>query len=267
MDRTLYTLIGGNFLELDDLEFEQLAIRKAFEGRLSFYQDVTLAADGFIISGCDAVLNVGNFDISPGFIAFKGEVYEVVAHSIPDNVANTFFWDVVVTFDPNGTEAFEDASTQETYEVRRVELKSLAIPPADIMFFDRLNPAAPSTTQNDLVITKQFSKGINTGGTPLSEVTIPLGAWNMVTTPSISIFHPILNVLKIRGVQVWIIRDDQGANFALEQPDVAGVVSGGVLFAVGPLLAIIRTTGGSFDNASFDAGALNRGFATIKFEP
>lgn len=267
MNRTLYTLVGGNFIELDDFEFEQLAIREAFRGRLSFYQDVTLAAEGFIISGAGAVLGGGNFTISPGFIAFKGEVYAVDAQVIPDNAAHIFFWDVDVTFDPAGTEDFEDASTQETYEVRKVKLFSSVAPAADIMPFDRLLPSDPSLTMNKLVIRKQFSDGLNTTGTPLLTTIVPIGAWDMDALASVQVPHPIVSIAKIRQVTAIIISD---ANFFVNPLDLFNGIDmdGGVnsVTQAPQVVLLRRKDAGSFDNTLYD-GAQNRGFITITHEP
>ncbi len=139
MNRTLYdtSQIGGYTFEIDDLEFDQLAVHRAFFGWLS---GLGVGLDkSFIISGCTVVVNGANLDISAGFLAFNGEILEVDAHSIVDPTigGDQTFWERVTTFDPAGDEIFDDTSSHQTYEINRGKLTSDAAPPVTFFDFNR----------------------------------------------------------------------------------------------------------------------------------
>ena len=103
--------------ELDDIRWEQDAVRDAFAGLISAMNVV--APYGFKLSGC-VVTKVGNtYTTTAGYICLGGEVLKVDAHSFTVTALHAAKWAIAVTYDPAGTEVFQDATTHETYEVRK----------------------------------------------------------------------------------------------------------------------------------------------------
>jgi len=144
---------GGMPVELDDLRFQEEAVREGIFGILSgFGID---PPDSFILSGAVVVENGGNLDIAEGFIALNGEVLKVDAHSIVNTGGNTFFWQLIVTFDPAGLDQYQDLTSNDTYEVRKAVLTSELVPPASIFVFDV--PTLSSTQLFDIINAGVFS--------------------------------------------------------------------------------------------------------------
>jgi len=143
MDKVIKTLTGGHPLEWDDLEYDENGILDAFEGLGAGVIDAIPAiSNSFVLAGCTGVINVGNIDISAGWIFYNGEVVKVEAHSIVDQGGGAVYWfKLEVTNDPAGLETFEDTIAKDTYEVRRMVLTNDALealtPP--VFGFDYVN--------------------------------------------------------------------------------------------------------------------------------
>lgn len=109
---------GGWPLELEDLDFNDAAIREAFYGLLSAFG--IDPQDSFILSGCDQ----SGANYNGGYISLNGEILKVVGDTIPILAGlEVLYWDFDVTYDTAGREQFENGSTIDTYEVRRGILK------------------------------------------------------------------------------------------------------------------------------------------------
>lgn len=98
---------------------------------------------------------------------------------------------------------------------------------------------------------------------------IEIGTWNMDSTVTVSVAHGLdlgtsgALVDKVRGCKVIILNDDQDAASAIEVVDGSGNSSGG--FSINSTDVILtRTTGGSYDNNTYD-GAVNRGYIIIEY--
>jgi len=117
MNKTNYATNGGLGEVLDDLTFDQQAVRDAFYGLLSAF-GVSIA-DSFIISGCNLVAGV----YQPGYIALGGEILKfdgAAQTSLPGG--NTRVWDVLATFDSNGDRILESGGAFQAYQVRKAQV-------------------------------------------------------------------------------------------------------------------------------------------------
>jgi hypothetical protein len=108
------------------------------------------------------------------------------------------------------------------------------------------------------------NKQLISGSVLTNEIILNIGDWNMNTTGLVTVTHGISDWTKIRTINV-LIRDD--ANTVLY--NLAGSGPSGELYgsmAVSDVsVLLVRTTGGTFDNSSFDSTSYNRGYITIKF--
>jgi len=100
-------------------------------------------------------------------------------------------------------------------------------------------------------------------GEILHPMLIDIGAWNMDTTPSISIAHGMgANWNKIRSIDVFIYHD-LGTIFYPLNMFVNGVdpalLAGGVLYVDNTNIQLERRSGGQFDHAFFSSILINRG--------
>lgn len=138
MNKLLTNFNGGVGLDLDDIRYEQDAVRDALNGILSgFGYDIATntikASDSFIISGCTITPVFGIYIISAGYIAFKGEVLKVDAHAVvAAGVGVVNYWDVEVTYDSNGAENTEAGAPINQYEVRKGKV-GIGVAPANYM--------------------------------------------------------------------------------------------------------------------------------------
>lgn len=88
---------------------------------------------------------------------------------------------------------------------------------------------------------------------------IPIGTWNMDSTPAISIAHG-LNRGKIRDVSC-IITDDNDILSALLNSGGEGAIA-----AMDDInITLSRTNAGFFDSTAFDDTTVNRGYVTIRY--
>ncbi len=133
MDRLKVTDIGGFPVVLDDLAFLQDAIKGAFQGIGSVAGKSLLAADGFIISGCERTIPGGVTTIQSGFIYLKGEVFKVDLHTFTEVPSETEHWVELETNDPAGNKVFQDTVSHDTYKIRKAHVISDASPPGDFM--------------------------------------------------------------------------------------------------------------------------------------
>lgn len=124
---------GAMPLELEDLEWNDAAVRDAFYGLISAFG--IHATESFKLSGCEVTItqNGSNDDYActEGYICLNGEVFKVDACSI--SIGNSPYSSRVI-FDTNisltNAETFEDLTVHQCYEVRKATLKTanLVIP-------------------------------------------------------------------------------------------------------------------------------------------
>ena len=111
---------GGMPVELEDLEWQDAAIREAFFGLISAF-GIT-AAESFKLSGC-VVTKVGNdYHCSEGYICLSGEVMKVLEHDITVGFGQIALFTADISYDASGNETFEDTSIHSSYEIRRAKL-------------------------------------------------------------------------------------------------------------------------------------------------
>lgn len=120
MDKLKSTANGGFPIVLDDLRFEQKAVRDGLLGLLAGF--CVTPGDSFVISGCKLV--AGNW--LPGWINLGGEICKfdgLPFVAAPTGYTNCF--DVVVTYDATGNKVMQDTSTTQAYEVRKATVVAI----------------------------------------------------------------------------------------------------------------------------------------------
>lgn len=124
MNKLITTNNGGFPLELDDIRFEQDAIRDAFYGLISGFG--IAPADSFILSGCQVTGSpVPGAAYSAGYLCLNGEVFKVDAATLPAQAGGeVYYWDAEVTYDTAGNEQFESGTSYNTYQVRKAKVYS-----------------------------------------------------------------------------------------------------------------------------------------------
>ncbi|MCK5611980.1 hypothetical protein KAR91_59470 [Candidatus Pacearchaeota archaeon] len=92
-----------------------------------------------------------------------------------------------------------------------------------------------------------------------------IGDWNMDTTVSVSVAHGI-DFTQIRSASIFI-QDDGSTTFSdlIRITGATGVVAGGGAVCDATNVILERTTGGAYDNASYDSTSFNRGYITLEF--
>ena len=122
---------GGFPLELDDIRWEQAAVREAFYGFLNgFGFD---SSGSMILKGCDRY-TVSLIDYyHDGWLALNGEIYKVVGDVLPiPAFGEVLYWDSIESYDSTGNEQFEDTSSHGTYLIRRARVVA---GPAPLYYF------------------------------------------------------------------------------------------------------------------------------------
>lgn len=117
MDKLLFAT-GGDPLYVEDFEFLQDGIIDGFAGLLSGISNTAL--DSFILSGCVISYDGTTYNVTAGYVCFKGEVCKVDPHS----VSVPSFWNTVLTYDADGSQTFADATVHDTQQIRRVKMYS-----------------------------------------------------------------------------------------------------------------------------------------------
>lgn len=115
MDK-LNIYLGGDPLYYEDIIFSQDSVRDSFKGVLSAF--VNGDNDTFIISGCTATFDGTLFTVAPGYICFRGELCKVDEHTT--SVLNE--WRLLITYDPDGNQVYDDTSIHDTQEVRKAKI-------------------------------------------------------------------------------------------------------------------------------------------------
>ena len=99
---------------------------------------------------------------------------------------------------------------------------------------------------------------------------ISIGDWDMDSTANLNVNHNLsaTEYKTIRNIQVTIRDDNDDEYFDLSQDTGnAGIVNGGFYWN-STKITLGRTTGGAFDNSSFDATAsFNRGWIRFQYRP
>ena len=118
---------GGLPFVLDDIRFEQEAVREAFFG-LTTSWGIT-QADSYVLNG--AVVTAGGggtYDITEGFIVLAGEIFKVDTQTTASVPFGQFLqWEIEETNDPAGLKTFFSAASFDTYTIRRLKANVVGI--------------------------------------------------------------------------------------------------------------------------------------------
>lgn len=93
---------------------------------------------------------------------------------------------------------------------------------------------------------------------------VNIGAWNMDSTAIVNVPHGLAGASKIRELSALIISDDGSNASPLVLIDVTGGF-GGALVAGATDISLSRPTGSTYDSASYNDAAINRGYIVIKY--
>lgn len=121
-------LFGGFPLDLDDMRWEQTALRAAIIGLCSGLQKSD--AGGLLLSGLTYTLNGtgGVLTIAPGWVSWGGEPFWYPGGAGNGTLTpDLHFFRQDITLAPEGSETFEDGSVQNAYERRRVKLVATGV--------------------------------------------------------------------------------------------------------------------------------------------
>lgn len=124
--------IGGFPFVLDDIRWEQDAIREAFLG-LTTSWGIT-AADSYILSGC-VFTDIGpSYAQTEGYLVIAGEIYKAEATNITKPApGDVIVFDIITTFDSAGNKTFESGGTADTYEIRKARPVVKTLPVTDLV--------------------------------------------------------------------------------------------------------------------------------------
>lgn len=121
MDKLITTNNGGMPFDLDDLRWIETSLFDTLKsiGDMINHSGLTI----FKVTGANTT-DVGSvINVSAGIVFANGEFYKVAAHSLTKLVVSgSYYWKEVITYDPTGTETFENSSSIETYQIRKMEL-------------------------------------------------------------------------------------------------------------------------------------------------
>jgi hypothetical protein len=139
MNRLKTDIFGGFPFDLDDIRWEQEAVRDAIKGMCSAFGTT------FILSGCQITVNPGSVACTAGYICIGGEICKVDAHSTLTASGTIEYWAIEVSYNSLGLESFENLSSADTYEVRIAKVLSSVSPPVGA-------PTITSTISLDAII-------------------------------------------------------------------------------------------------------------------
>jgi hypothetical protein len=128
MNQFVTTANGGMPLYNDDFRFIDSANREALKALVGLNKGLFTAPAGFILWGCNITKVANDISVTEGAIALQGEILYVPAQLFPNPKilfpANNYaFWFTLATsFDPTGNKEYFDASTHDTYQLRRGQL-------------------------------------------------------------------------------------------------------------------------------------------------
>lgn len=149
MNRLETNYNGGMPLDLDDIRWIDDAVREALKGSSIPW------ANYYVLTGC-AVTTSATKDIAEGYCVIDGEICYVPAHSVAiPGVMADHDWVIQLeeTFDSDGLETFENASSNDTYAIRRGKLAYADIsklPSGTLTPYDEYLPADPDATPKSL---------------------------------------------------------------------------------------------------------------------
>ena len=122
MNKVLTGINGGFPLTQELWAFHQDATAEAIKGLMSAY-GVT-QNQVVILSGCDRTESLGVITVTEGFVSIGGEVCFFPEQTYPSPLApdNQEYFNIKLTFDPNGLKPFETSGNQNTIQVRTAEI-------------------------------------------------------------------------------------------------------------------------------------------------
>lgn len=119
---------GGVPIHLNDLRFQEDAVRAAIKGAMSAF-GIDTFANSFIISGCV----VTGPTCSEGWICLKGEILRVEAHTVPTPpLGQILVWSIETAYDPAGSKTLQSGGIIEMHHVKRGKIIA-AVPSGDYL--------------------------------------------------------------------------------------------------------------------------------------
>lgn len=129
MNKLKTTGLGGFPVVLDDFRWMDAGYRDGFYGLLAAFgvED----DQSFVIVGCERSVDDGTVTVSPGYVSINGEVCFFPEQTYDEPTTETEFFEVAVSYDAEGLKTFQDASEQDTYEIRRAKISISDTPPIE----------------------------------------------------------------------------------------------------------------------------------------
>jgi len=133
MNKLLTDFNGGYPFVLDDIRFQQDAVRDALKGILSGFGWSGNELNGsYIISGLEWGSSTSIPDFTPGYVCIEGEVLYCTGgtpFSAPTPPPGSVYYAYVSsTFDTNGIKNMENGNSENAYELRTVALAHGILP-------------------------------------------------------------------------------------------------------------------------------------------
>lgn len=231
MNKVDFNLLGGYPLELDDLIFEQNAVRSGFSDIGKAMADGT---DPIILHGCVVTDAGSTFDITAGAIFYEGETFNFPSHSVAKLAgAGTYYWRIVETADAAGNETFEDTSTKDTYFEREIRMLNSDIDTMGGTDFDiTTDPTSVTKKFSDIFTLKSVHDTLRSDFTTIQlgsqrsgilfynqPITSSLGSWTALTPGLIELSG---NTFVISGTQNLKIPPNAWVKISISHVDTGG---------------------------------------------
>jgi len=301
MKKVLSTLQGGFPITLDELEYIQTNV-KELTGALGKAMQLSTGAFPIKLYGIEATITgsggaTPTVDVTAGALWYLDEIYffdEMLNIALdPGETLQDFdtewFFDLLET--TNTSVVFKDASSKDINQVRKTILTKTPATWANLdfgqtsNFSTRLIATVPNTTESipgkiELATQTEVNDGLATSRavvpSTLKGVTdvindkfggvgtkvIEIGDWNMDSTSIVSINHN-LTFTDIIGIQI-LIRDD-GNSLKTELSHLDSTTVSGTYSINSTLVTMIRTSGGFYDNTTYDQTSFNRGWVILSY--
>lgn len=120
MNKLKTTQNGGFPFVLDDLKWMDDSYREGIAGILSAFE--LNPNDTIILSGCVKTSSGTTVTVTEGFLFLNREILYFPGGNLTLNHPASVYFDLDVAYDSSGNKLFEDATTNQTYEVRRAKL-------------------------------------------------------------------------------------------------------------------------------------------------
>jgi hypothetical protein len=214
------------------------------------------SGDIIILYGCVVTANIpGVSSLSAGAVYYNGEIYIVDDEATLTTAGlETLVWEIVTTYiSSDSTLEWSDGVIRDLHQIDRMTLVP-GLTGTGLADYDGVTVG---------YLDEYFQRSVSTGR--LRTKIVNIGDWNMDTDATKNVAHGITDFLKIRNVQVLIIRDSANATYDLNACDSSGVSYGGVTGIGSTNITLMRVAGQFFDDVNFDSTSFNRGYIVIQY--